>query len=418
MTQAAHSVLGGSTCERWWNCPGSVNMTKKFPTVVNRDMAEGSVAHWVSEEIMKGRLIGMDRALYEPIVGMFKKQDGFNIEITNEMLNCSYTYADYLFDLIETNFVSTKSVNIEHKVVVDKDLGLFGTSDSDMRMAATLFVGDYKYGAGKMVKVPKNKQLRYYWLGSYFALKKDEQKKIHSGKYAIIQPRLGGIHDFEESVEDLMDFHKELLVRAKAALEPSPPVIAGDWCTETYCPARANCPAFQKYRKAETGMELEAMALMAVDSKFDVNARTPEMVAQAFSKLHLLDDLKKEITTAAFALANEGKLPGYKIVQSYGNRQWKPEVKEQLEKEYGGIVELTETKFKSPSQVEEALRTYNRGIAKKADKVRVKDIEENYTFKSESSLIIVPESDNRPDAKPNALEDFKGIEIDADLVIQ
>ena len=48
-TERAHSPLGASSCSRWWNCPGSVQLSKGFHGRSSVFAREGTAAHELSE---------------------------------------------------------------------------------------------------------------------------------------------------------------------------------------------------------------------------------------------------------------------------------------------------------------------------------------------------------------------------------
>ena len=55
--ELGHSLVGASSCERWWNCPGSNALIAKLPTPPNtKYAAEGTVAHALCEDVLKNKV--------------------------------------------------------------------------------------------------------------------------------------------------------------------------------------------------------------------------------------------------------------------------------------------------------------------------------------------------------------------------
>lgn len=416
----AHSPLGASTCERWWNCPGSVKKIQSAPAEKpNYYMAEGSVAHKVAEEILRGVLANESKDMYEPIIGTHMPFDGHKILITDEMIDAAYVYVDYILQQIKDHHIPKKSINIEHRVQVDKTRQLFGTADCDMHNIYQILVNDFKYGAGTFVPTKGNKQLQYYALGSYLMRSKLIREEISEVHMSIVQPRMKGIDKTVIPIEELTDFHHELLIRADKAIEqldvpePELELNAGHWCIDHFCPVRNDCAAFKKYRSDETGTELALLA-DAVDARsLSTLDWTPENVAKMYANIDILKTFIKDIEAEARRLANQGGLPGYKIVQTEGKRAWVDEAKVKLFVEKLGD-DAYMTKLKSPAQLEKAVKAHNKSAAYEDQIIDTQDLAKLW-HKPITGDTVVPESDSRPDAKPDVLKDFQDV-VDAEII--
>lgn len=408
-----HSDLSPSTCERWWRCPASIRAVAKLPEQKpNFYMAEGTVAHTVAETILRGMINREDKDIYEPIVGQIVKQDGHKVPITKEMIDAAYQYADYVLDTADENFIAFKSINIEQRVVVSEPRKLWGTSDVNMASTYTLFVDDFKYGAGTYVPVLDNKQLRYYALGAYRGMKKPEREKIQEVRVGICQPRMRGIDNEVIPIGDIIDFEAELIYRAKETEKEDAPYNPGPWCVNHFCPVRMNCQAYAEYRNKEVEVDLQEMAAEFIETGTAItiaNEPTPEQVARLYAAIPMVEDFISQIKDRAMALGMAGNLPGHKVVQNYGNRVLSVDESE-LQALLNGKIELyEEPKLKTPAGIERAIKAYNRD--RKDDKIDL-SIMRSIAHKPPTKLALVEEGDPRPAYKPDVLEDFKGDVID------
>ena len=94
MAETKHSPLGPSLAKRWWNCPGSIALCATQPPSKSGEAAvEGTVAHALCEELVIGRttIAGLMAR-----VGQIVKEEGFDIPITDEMVNAAIMYRDVI----------------------------------------------------------------------------------------------------------------------------------------------------------------------------------------------------------------------------------------------------------------------------------------------------------------------------------
>ena len=140
----AHSRFAASAAERWILCPGSIALCDGAPELESPYSKEGTLAH----EWLEYKLCG----------GAKPKQDA-----TPEMLE-----AIAEFKKIVKEFVVFPATGIIEKQVFfasNNDVG--GTLDYGMynEVLKTLWIIDFKYGAGVFVNAKGNKQTRVYAQG-------------------------------------------------------------------------------------------------------------------------------------------------------------------------------------------------------------------------------------------------------------
>jgi hypothetical protein len=371
-----HSVLPASSCERWWNCPGSVNACVGIPNPPNKYTAEGAVAHSIAEQwLRKGGCPGLDSTIM---------QDGFEIEVTSDMLEAVEEYVEYVRQHIPKGAVVRYEEKVELKEV---HAVMFGTADTVVvEPFKCVHIFDLKFGQGKRVSAWKNKQLMYYALG--VALKEDVPRfVIH-----ICQPRVDeGFTKYEGTIQELKDFELELKCKAETALFKDAPLVAGDWCKQTFCPNRVNCPAL-------AGLARE-LVVKDFDSVPVVDVLTVEQIQKVLKYEDTVKDWMARVRDHAAELMLQGvDIPGWKVVESLGHAQWVDAAV--IEAEFGGEFgdKLYTKKLVSPAQFE-----------KVAGKKRLgPNFREDYTVRPKAGYKVVEENEKGENVKlTKAEEDFK-----------
>ena len=379
-TPTKHSKLAASFCEAWWNCPGSIRETQHHETKPSIYLAEGTVAHDLAADCL---LKDWDNDKLDTFIGVVKDQDGFEIEVTEEMVDAIWMYVEF----VRSHLIDGAMLIVEKTIKMPNiHEALFATPDAVVIWPYDkVFVFDLKYGAGRKVSAWKNKQLLYY--ACYYFMQED----VDVVSLNIVQPRIEGenISSFEVDAEYMEDHIKQLKIKAKEALKKDAPLNAGPWCQKSFCSALSTCPAAQD----------KVYEIVAKD--FD-DAPNPESlnIEQIVKVLEWTDFLKNwlsAVTGYAKEMALQGEnIPGYKLVKSLGNTKWKSEeaVIADLEPKYGDKI-YAPAKLKSPTQMKKIIK---------------KEEVENYSFRPESGIKLVPETAKGEPLKLNtASSDFDDV---------
>lgn len=386
----AHSRVGASGMTRWEleHCPGSVHLSAGLESKSGFAAAEGTVAHSLGELALLGKP-------YRDKLGQVIVQDGFEIEVTREMIDYVTEYKVTVDDLCDADTVR----HVEHKFHL-KDLhpSLFGTSDCVLwhPKRQHLDVIDLKYGAGHAVEARDNVQLQYYALGAMVTLKYPA-KTI--GQH-IFQPRCphhdGPHRTAEIDALDALDFAGYLVASVKETEKPDAAVRAGDWCR--YCPAAGvpgKCPA-----QASAAQELAKVAF-APALPYD-----PAELRHWLDRLPVLEAQIKAVREFAYNEAEAGRTPpGYKLVEKQAREKWRPNVTVEDLNEAFGICHddlLEEPSLKSPAQVRKL-------VPGKNDKERAAELSA-FTVKESSGHTLVHEDDKRPAIALAASQVFARVE--------
>ena len=337
----AHSKISPSAAKRWMSCAGSVALCDsiKTPEVPSIFAAEGTVAHSLAEELVSGKCDSLD--LMGRLGSKVKTEDGFSVEITDEMIEGACEWHDMVLkdaqDLRSPANGKAGRLEIQGKaemrvcaLSIDKELT--GTCDYAMwRPGDTLYVSDYKFGKGVVVEVEDNEQLLLYAVGVMDTIDCWAFDKI---VLTIHQPRAphaeGRIRRWEVPVSFVKSFRdaaKEAVARTR---QVGAKLAAGDWCR--WCRARGVCPELAK------GVAEGARAAFAAIAPIGKGETTPEQSLDAVRQMTVAQlgmALAWESPAESFFGAvrevirehlEAGEIvPGWKLVEGRAIRQWKDE---------------------------------------------------------------------------------------------
>ena len=333
----AHARLGASGAHRWMKCPGSVRMNEGLPDKTSLYAQEGIAAHAAAEQCLK-KDKDADELIGEEVEGVL---------VSEEMARSVHQYLDYVRErsagcelLVEQTFTLERLSPPEP---------MFGTADATFFKDGRLTVVDYKHGAGVAVEIEGNEQLKYYSLAAMTSL----GYPATSIEMVIVQPRArhadGPIRTETISASELMEWSKELMNAANAALQPDAPLVAGIWCR--WCPASASCPALQE----------KAMASAQVDFADTIETMPPvermslPQCAEALRRGELLEIWLREVRDHLWdELASGAEVPGWELAPKRATRSWTSEAALLGWANLNGLdeAELFNSRVKTPAQLD------------------------------------------------------------------
>lgn len=401
-----HSMLGPSSAERWFNCPGSIPLIESLPpeAFVNSPYAaEGTVAHQLAEAYVKREL---SLAQLGDKVGETVMQDGHEITIIEDMVNGAVEY-DEAGEEARRQLAKPIAVidQLEQRVHASSiDERIWGTADRVIyQKGHALFVIDYKFGKG-VVEADRNKQMLAYAVAVEDSLAGSVFDRIVLG---IVQPRArhseGTTRWVEVSPAELLEFREELRAAALRTLDQKAPRVPGTWCR--FCPALAYC------HEAREGVEAAARTtftrLPAPPSK-EVGAReflpdpaafTSEQLARALEWEDSVDAWYEAVRTRALAelQRDPDAVPGFKLAEQAKHRAWPDGFDPETAFPLLGDKVWAKRKPLSPAQMEK--------IAGKDEVARAG------AYKPQGDLVVVRTSDKREAvaASPRKLAEAKAI---------
>jgi len=396
-----HSSLSPSSAKRWLNCPGSIALIAKCPAEKpNIYAAEGTVAHGLAEELVTGKATLEE---LEKRVGDEVEEDGFDIEITEEMIEGITLYRDTIAEDVQKLKAQGRAAKIigkaEQRVGFKGEERVRGTSDFILyQKGNTLFVYDFKFGNG-VVEAEENEQMCIYAVA---AMDSEAGWAFDRVEVIIVQPRIPGGDEpdrWSAPIQWFKDFRDTVMKGAKKTDDPMAKIVGGDWCDSSFCPARGSCNglqlAVQEQVKADFSVLPSDSAPMPDTQFIDINKiegilRWEKVVDSWFKAVR---ERTKEI------LETGGKVPGMKLVQGRSNRTWSNE-KAAINK-YGEDI-YAKPKLKSPAQLEKTL-----------DKAGKKELAESgLVVKPEGQKTVAFETDKREALPSSATEDFQPLNVE------
>lgn len=382
----AHAVLSPSSASRWMACTPSARFEEQFENKSSVFADEGTLAHAISEDILRLRLGEISKYEFAVLLATHKG----NSLYSEEMLVHCEQYADFcMYDAEEGDVCAVETRLDITKYIPDG----FGTGDF-MRVKPTkgiLKFKDLKYGKGVAVSAVNNTQLKIYALGAldWWGWMYD----IDTVEVSIFQPRINNNSTWSISVEELTAWaESELAPKAQMAFKGEGAYAPGNHCK--FCRARVKCKAL-----AEHNLDLFKHELRAHDELTD--AELVEVVKRG----SLLAAWYKDIEEYMLSEAVKGKKwEGMKVVEGKSSRVFVSA--DQTEKK---LLEAGHTDIYTPKEL--------LGVTKLKSKLGTKvfkELVEPDLRKPPGKPTLVPESDPRPDFD-NALAVFKDIEIKEEI---
>jgi len=388
--KTGHSLIGGSSCERFWNCPGSANLIAQLgiKSKVEQYTVEGTVAHQLCELALNNKSMDIVNKKLHDIITIGE----FEVEITDKMVEGIQLYFDTV--MAEYNKNPNTTLYVEKSFSLpDLNISAYGTVDAIVFVPfGKLTIFDYKNGTGRSVVAQANKQLLYYAYLVYNTFKHLIPDTI---ELVIVQPnnlKEDYITRTTITIDELIKFGAELKKRIDLTTKPDAPLIAGSWCSKTFCPARAKCPALYKHNEKTAMIKFNENKLPP-----NPNVLTIEQMEFILDRKDiLLDWLKKVEAELRNHIEIAGETEKYKLVEKRTNRKWdnEKEVIERYEAEFGET--LYNKKLKSPAQLEKLL-------GKKR-----KDELNNLVIKPKGALVLAPKTSKRISKSETVFEVIEG----------
>lgn len=213
-----HSKFSASGAERWFNCPGSVQLSEGLPDRDSRASLEGTKAHEVLEEIMRGN----------PFIGQHSEMIRHGLHAAKHIRKVFRPVQDDAELLIETR-VFLDFIHPE----------AFGSLDySIVEHFGTLHIMDYKYGMS-IVQPRENLQFLFYAL----AVARKYDWNFKRVRMWTLQPRVRGFDGYvfwEITIEELRSYIPKFKAAIDRVLNEPDKFVEGDWCW--FCKAKGICP--------------------------------------------------------------------------------------------------------------------------------------------------------------------------------
>jgi hypothetical protein len=328
-TRAAHSPLGASGAERWMNCPGSVTLLKRLDLSETDEpeyRSRGTSAHSVGYECLT-----QGKDAWE-----FAGEEHGKHEADMEIMTAVQVYVDECRSLI----TPTAQVFYEFNIA-DPDFHpeFFGTLDFGAIDGTTMYIRDYKHGAGIAVDCEWNPQIMYYAWGLLRRF-----PDVETVDLAIVQPRAfhpqGPIRRWTTSADQLRQWAVDELRPAMERTAQDASLDAGPWCR--FCPAKLVCPLMVSLFGAASTADCKGVVKLDTESL----GRSYQYTAAVKSYIKALEE-----ETFRRAMAGD-QAPGTKLVNKKANRIYKDGAEPVIVAEFGAEA-MTKPELRSPAQLED-----------------------------------------------------------------
>jgi hypothetical protein len=225
-----HSKFSASGAERWFECPGSVELSEGLPDKSSPYAEEGTRAHEVLEELLKAAIaLGATKIGHVSFAKSIPREMAmYCVHAANRILGvwANHPGSEILVETkIDLAFIHPEAFGTFDGAVIDH----FGT----------LHVFDFKYGAGHAVSVRENLQMIFYGLGLAFRYHWNFKRV----RLWIIQPRIKGYDGpiwWELPMPVLKEYVRHFLDAVRRVERMPDRYVEGSWCH--WCKAKSKCP--------------------------------------------------------------------------------------------------------------------------------------------------------------------------------
>jgi hypothetical protein len=340
------------------------------PNVETSYSAEGTVAHELSEAVLRSRIYG----------------DAHTVDTGQhpaEMIAAADSYVNTVLEYYnelkaqDAATVIMIETRVDFSDVVPEG---FGSCDCIIVGAGRAVVIDFKYGQGVKVNAWQNSQLRLYAHGAVNLLSLSHD--VTEVTTLIVQPRLDHISSETLSAAELQDWAANYVApKAKQAWSGEGEQVPGDWCT--FCRVRNRCKALADEALAVAQRDFADPKLLGDDELLAIAAKAKRLV----SWLNGLDAYMR-----SEALAGKS-WQGYKLVEGRSVRSIKDEqaAKDALLADGYTLEDVTNSKLKGLGDLE-----------KLVGKKRLPEVLGALIVKPQGKPTLAPESDPRQAFDPTA----------------
>jgi hypothetical protein len=338
-TDAGHSLFGGSVAARVLRCPASVGLIEKVPAYLRKQSAyanRGTACHAAMAMLLD------DAAEHSPanLIGMTIGNYTLTRDDVENALKPAYAYVERL--------LAGAEYYLEHRVAFPGIADTFGTLDLLVRIADSIHVVDFKFGA----------QLQFYAAAARHSLP-EFFADIENIVLTIVQPMSNDVSaeimsTVEVSPAELDEFITVYRSACAEALGSAPRIERGPWCP--FCAARPICPA-------HTAPLLD-LAQLAVPTASSVSKEAYlQALAGGLNLVDAIKDLQVALRDQAkHALQSGDVVPGYALSAGRAERHWYDESKAIAALQELGLArdDILAEAMRSPKQVE--TRAKARGL--------------------------------------------------------
>lgn len=364
-------------------CAASPWMESHFQDTSSEFAAEGTAAHWVREQCLT---TGKDVNEFFGLKIAVKEKDAqYLFEVTPDWERFLQPGIDRLRDEADTG-----ELFVERRVHLDPWVeGQHGSCDAIVAGKKLNIIDDLKFGRGVAVSAERNGQLMQYALAAWNDVIRHLDNPSEDFLLRIDQPRVpGGGSEWRCTLEDLLRFAEDEYVPAyQATLDPDAPYYP-DIEACRFCKAAENaaCPGLHQFMSELLGLNTNETDLTKEWEMPEIDQLSPARRSYVLKQKPLVEKWVRSLHTLQLNEATAGReTPGFKAVNTQGNREWRDP--EEAQNFFEGRVpkkEMFNQTLKSPTQMELVAGT------------RIWNKAQDLIHRPEGKPALVPESDPRP----------------------
>jgi hypothetical protein len=341
MGPGLHSPVGASSIKRALLCPASVSLGANADDEESEHAKLGTAVHAIVE-----KCFSLHKDAWEMVGSVI---EGLNV--TPPMAEA----AQVMLHAVRERHTDRNQGNfwVERKFHCPEIHPMFfGTSDVVYldESENAVHIWDYKNGAGVIVEVVNNEQLKYYACGALQEL--NLWSRFHRIVLHIVQPNGfhsdGPVREWCTTSGELFKWlHETLVPGMTVAMSPGPKTIAsGDHCR--FCPVRFKaCPQLVE------DMEELGDIMKTIETEGGAAELNAEQLGRFLALYETAKIVGKAVNKTAFNRLQAGSLvEGWKLVKGKANRVWKDGVDAEARAAFGEQA-FTKPALKSPAQIEE-----------------------------------------------------------------
>lgn len=409
-----HARLSPSKAYQWMVCAAAPSRSEGKPNPQNVYAIEGTFAHALAAHCLNSGAHPSEYAgkraaeflsaeemagyLNEDYAGEAWAFEYFDrLTVDEDMVKYIAGYVDHVMQIVNAH--EDAVLLVEQRVSLSVLLGEEdggGTADVIIIIPSLRIthVIDLKYGKGKTVYAPGNRQLLLYTAGVYSNIVDMMGFDVAQYVSTIYQPRKNHVDSAHYTPDQLFEFMQQAAIAAFNTRAAVPAATPGEETCD-YCLAAGECPERARLVfETVSGEPLDDddFKKLIEDEEspaLPVELFGPDDFAKLLPKLDFIRSWCDAVLSAAMREAEAGNLPpGYKVVAGkMGARQWTDETV---------VEDLIRNSMRIPTQLAYKMSLISPTQAEKALKPKQYSRLKEFITQSSGKPALVPESDKRP----------------------
>lgn len=410
-----HARFSPSQAERFFACHGSINLLARVPKSRPSEYAiEGTKAHIVLDAALKNGVRNAKEAHLDYSSLCMEDLDtpeNFFYRAIQAALNYIYAILDDYPDAI---LYTERRVD---PIITSAPGEAAGYCDIAIHIPSlrTLYIVDYKHGAGISKEAKGNPQPMQYAAGFLYEDNAVvDPQQISSVVLAIVQPRAfhrdGIIREHEATPYEIYEYLQELDEVIEKCLEPDAELVSDDDGRTTdhcrFCDANYMCPAREARAVAATGTQFRTVREVDLNKLPEVKTMDVDRLTYIRQAAPILRAFLNDVDAQVKSLLYSGyNVNGSKLVEAQARREWYGDPQELAQKAAAlacvPVDEVMEYRMLPITTVEKLIvEAFKARVGRGHKTGAAADARKAMAFltlkKSSGNLVLVYDDDERP----------------------